>query len=315
MPLSEPGSFETLSERSIRDEASLALRPGHMLQPGHMLHPGQALPPGQALSAICLLAPLEKGRQALELSGLEGASILPCGRFWLLAEPVWLQDWTGTEGDAHLSDLSWVGPKALRHARQIEGLSRQAPVFPLPLGTLFSSILSAEERFAAHEGVIQSYLRDAQVQIELGVKVSFDRKALEQRLLEAAPDASGEARASGAGYLLRQRRVRELAGKVRTLQQGLLDGLLAALRPQSLAFLQLKRVSAQASEEGWEPTASFAFLVEKGGQEAFLDALEKEAGEVVAWCGRVEMTGPWPPYSFRPSLQDAEGPAHDDARC
>ena len=50
-----------------------------------------------------------------------------------------LAEFRGPRGEQNLADLGWLGPRALAHEAVIEHLMTQCSVFPLPLGTLFSS--------------------------------------------------------------------------------------------------------------------------------------------------------------------------------
>ena len=50
-----------------------------------------------------------------------------------------LEDFIGSSADERLQDLSWVGPRALRHEQVIEEVMQNSPVLPARFGTLFSS--------------------------------------------------------------------------------------------------------------------------------------------------------------------------------
>jgi hypothetical protein len=49
------------------------------------------------------------------------------------------QDFEGSDAEKRLQDISWVGPRALRHGEIISNIMRWSPVFPAPFGALFSS--------------------------------------------------------------------------------------------------------------------------------------------------------------------------------
>lgn len=261
-------------------------------------------PPGFETPSERGLPPTEAASLAIPEALLEGAVLLQGPDWWVLAEPVRLADWTGPEGEAHLGDLSWIGPRALRHARQVEAVSQRYPVFPLPLGTLFGSLERALERFSASETQIRGYLERVAHQVELGVRVSFNRARLEQQLVEAAMQEQGPSRAQGAGYLQRQRLARVASTQARGLLLELVDGLLEAVRPFCLDFKQLKRLHPDGEDKTWEQAGNFAFLLERVTLHAFEEALEQAAIPLKERCGRLEVTGPWAPYSFRPSLMD-----------
>ena len=81
-----------------------------------------------------------------------------------------------------------------------------------------------------------------------------------------------------------------------------MDSILERVRPHCLEFKQLKRVNPQSEDKTWEPVANFAFLLERTATHRFQEALEQAAIHLKERCGRLEVTGPWAPYSFRPSL-------------
>ena len=49
------------------------------------------------------------------------------------------EEFAGPEAELNLQQLSWVGPRALRHEAVIEEVMASSPVLPARFGTLFSS--------------------------------------------------------------------------------------------------------------------------------------------------------------------------------
>jgi hypothetical protein len=96
-----------------------------------------------------------------------------------------LDDFTGEIGEANLQDIAWLGPRVCRHAVVVEQVMATAPVFPLPFGTLFSSLSALEHEISRRSCEVASLLEQVAGCQEWSVEVTLDRfKAIDYLLGE-----------------------------------------------------------------------------------------------------------------------------------
>jgi hypothetical protein len=203
--------------------------------------------------------------------------------------------WTGEAGADHLKDLSWVGPRAYRHEQVVEAVMAAAPaVFPARFGTLFSSPDRLRATLDTRAEALRDYLRTVEGAAEWAVKGLLDRDRAAERQVDAPADASGTA------YLQRQKQKQDAAAALDdwldTVADGLFDPLAARARKA-----RVLPVPADAGREA-EVAFNWAFLVPSAAAEAFGDAVEAQSARYADEGVSLDLTGPWPPYHFRPSL-------------
>jgi Gas vesicle synthesis protein GvpL/GvpF len=91
------------------------------------------------------------------------------------------EEFAGPEAELNLQQLSWVGPRALRHEAVIEEVMASSPVLPARFGTLFSSAEALAEFAGQHREKITQFLDRVAGHGEWSVKGVFASK-LRRRL-------------------------------------------------------------------------------------------------------------------------------------
>lgn len=206
----------------------------------------------------------------------------------------------GPEAQERLADLAWLAPRAVRHEELIRFAMETGPVLPLPFATLFSTAPAVQRALSTHARPIHDFLSLVEGCVELSVRVALDRPraltALTDRLSAQAPPAAGP----GARYLA-QRKLREQAQ--RELDAHAASNADALLAPfAALARRSVHRRSVAHRDDGLTTSACLALLVPLGSLPA-IEALAQRQDDAARELGqRVQLTGPWPPYSFCPSL-------------
>lgn len=216
-----------------------------------------------------------------------------------------LVEFTGPDAEAHLADINWVGPRAVHHEAILEEIMRRAPIFPARFGILFSSEARLLEVMARHHEEIVSFLDRIAGRDEWAVKAYLDRnKATEAVAAEAiAADEAALPLSPGKRFLRRQRALSQTADKLTDLTEMARGRLRRELEADAVSLVE--RASSAAPVEGQrEMVLNFAILVPHAEVPAALSAVEKMNAE---WAPRgltVACTGPMPPYSFTPSLDE-----------
>ncbi len=217
------------------------------------------------------------------------------------------------EFDAHSAkggsrDVAWVGPRACRHEEVVERAIRYSPVMPVPLGTIFDSHESLENRLKNQHDVIKRFLDKVSGQDEWGVRGIVNRVgACEQYLRETLSVRSGRL-AAAPGARPPDRRGKRSA--VRKTMRRMLENLCKDLGEDLSRIAADRRVRQKA---GCESAArdkdiilSLAFLVQRDSASEFCARI-RTANDECDIPGLVfELSGPWPPYSFCPPLEEQQ---------
>lgn len=211
---------------------------------------------------------------------------------------------TGPGAEERLSDLGWIGPRALRHQEVLAALLAHGPVLPARFGTLFSGEEALAELVARNAAVVESFFGLVGDGVEWGVKGFLDRSlALESFVAAALARREGLAALPAGRRYMEERRLRaegekEIDGWVREAATPVAAGLTSLCREaRSRAVTR-----GSTSEAGEEVVLSWALLAALDAREGLHAFLEERTATLAARGLRFELSGPWPPYSFVPDL-------------
>lgn len=201
-------------------------------------------------------------------------------------------DFTGEQGESHLRDIAWLGPRALRHAAVVEQAMAAGPVFPLPFGALFSGWVALDQAIEDRAAEITDSLRRVADCQEWSVEGTLDRQQAVTFLLKEGLQ-SGRFQlpeAAGRRHLEEQKLRRNLAAEL----NGWLEQRFLAMQ-QELAGLSRESRSRRLLEER---ILHWAYLVPAHQSEAFRRTVSAMTDLHAASGLRLRLTGPWPPYTF-----------------
>jgi hypothetical protein len=203
----------------------------------------------------------------------------------------------------NLENLDWLAAVARAHDAVVRSaIGAEAAAVPVRLVTLFSEERSVRSLLRERGADFEAALRHLDGRTEWGVKVFGD------------PTASGESESDdtdevnpGTAYLLRRRAARAERERAVRAATDYGDRLHARLARLSVADRQHALGGAVAREGAGTLLLNGAYLVDDRSFAAFRDAVETVDAETGDAGVRVELTGPWPPYSFAsvPGLTDA----------
>ena len=258
-----------------------------------------------ALYLYCLARP--GALAAIDGPGVDGehpVNLIPFEDIVAVVSAVRVDEFLGPPAEARMKDLAWVGPRACRHEAVVERAMGSSPVVPARFAALFSS----EERLAAwletHHDAIARALDRFSDHEEWAVKGRLDRRRAEARLLAAALARQGGALSPspGARYF-EERRLR--AGIGRELDAWLKEvdaGIAGALLDHAVEFREREVVSGGAPDEAGARILNWAFLVPRSRVDDFRTRIQRINAEHGEDGLILDLSGPWPPYSFCPSL-------------
>jgi len=247
--------------------------------------------PGEAVYLYCFTSAGLPPPQAPGVAG-DPRAVHPTAGLAAVVGRVALAEFVGEAGENHLQDIGWLGPRACRHAAVVEQAMAAGPVYPLPFGTLFSSLAALDQEAERRRAEIAAVLRQVEGCEEWSVEGTLDRKQAVEYQLEAGLRSGDYVLPESIG----RRHLEE-----QKLRRAIASGLNAWLEPQ-LADIQQ---TLSATSRDWRPrrlrdetVLHWAYLVPVEHAAAF--------GQAVAALGerherhglRFRLSGPWPPYTF-----------------
>ncbi|MGO9773100.1 MAG: GvpL/GvpF family gas vesicle protein [Roseiarcus sp.] len=217
-----------------------------------------------------------------------------------------ITDYCGADAERHLADIAWLAPRVRRHAELVEWMTQWSSVFPAPFGTLYSSLDRLTAFMHAHEATIASFLRAVadKEEWELRAAAQFDDPDILDRLAcNAWPDWRNLSK--GARYMRLCRDRNALLDFGRAKATALVRDLIAELQPL-MTDIRQQGSSRPPDSSGSEPVARYALLVAKTDVAAMKERVREMAFRASRQHVAIALSGPWPPFSFRPDLKSPD---------
>jgi Gas vesicle synthesis protein GvpL/GvpF len=211
-------------------------------------------------------------------------------------------DYCGADAAHQLNDLAWLAPRTIHHAAVLRRAMEFSPVYPAPFATLFASRDTLSAFMLAHAPTLGAFFRavDGMAEWELKASACLDsRRALEALARDVWPDWAQLT--PGTRYLRLCRDRPGLVAARRAVMREIAAGLAERLQPPAAALRHLVLQPVPDSGNG-ELIGRFALLVPLNGEKALAQRVEARADEAAADGIKLALSGPWPPFSFRPDL-------------
>jgi hypothetical protein len=217
----------------------------------------------------------------VQTAGVDGSSVVepvPCAGFTCWVSSVDGREF-GEELQEHMEDLEWLANASVRHQRVVARLAEEREVLPARFGIVFRNAASLIEDVRRKQSILKKQLAHIQDAEEWGIKV-----------YRRAQTASVVAE-SGSDYL------RQKAKLLQRSSSSQLDATVVALARelQKIARDSAPAGTVSSGQANLEWQASF--LVPRRKRKQWDKVLQRYAAD---WHGKreIEVTGPWPPYSF-----------------
>ncbi|WP_033825621.1 GvpL/GvpF family gas vesicle protein [Kitasatospora sp. MBT63] len=194
---------------------------------------------------------------------------------------------------AHLEDIQWLEATARAHHAVIAALAEQTTVLPLRLGAVYFDDEGVRRVLAARQTEFGAGLDRLAARVEWGVKIYLEAAPAREPVPDRPPSSD---LGPGRAYLHSRRAARDRhAERYRAAEQ-------AAVRVETAAAgLAVARAHHRVHGDGTgagegENVVNDAYLVPEDRAEAFRAQVLRAAQGLSGI--RVEVTGPWAPYSF-----------------
>jgi Gas vesicle synthesis protein GvpL/GvpF len=215
------------------------------------------------------------------VDGLHQVEALPCDEFICWVSPVDHVAFS-REMESNMENLEWLALHGVRHQQVVAEIADCETVVPARFATLFSSEAALRKDLQGRASALAKVFARIADSDEWGVKV----------LAEEQPPvvASKTSAASGRDYL--QQKAARMTKKPER-NDAELQQFAAALEKAATDSAPAGKVSGSQPGLLWQAT----FLVARSRRKQWEAVLQQF---VKQWQGkrRIEVTGPWPPYSF-----------------
>jgi len=232
---------------------------------------------------------------------------LDLGELTAIVGTVPQREFVGPEAEERLRDLAWVGPRALRHQAVIRDLMDQGPVVPVRFATLFSDAGNLRARIVCHQAALLAFLERTRDQAEWSVKALYDRKSALARITErtlAERETELTALAPGRRYFEEQKLRKAVESELGTTLAEACRWLHERLREAASETCEVRLQAKAQSGLGLDMAANWAFLIARSTLETFEQRVDEPSGAGNPGDLELRMSGPWPPYSFSPRLDE-----------
>jgi hypothetical protein len=244
----------------------------------------------------------------VEGAGIDDASVVSlwrCGEIVAVISGASLEEFCGSGAEERLRDLAWLAPRARRHEAMIEKVMRHSPVFPARFGVLFSSAERLENLMQKHYETISRFLDQVEDQEEWAVKGRMNRAKMEAGMFSRALAAQAPSLPAppGARYLREQRLRLTVQKDLHSLAKNVCQACASDLCLHASVFRERQVPSAEINDNDGAPVSNWSFLIPCADRAAFLARIKKANVTHRPRGIEFEFSGPWPPYSFTPSLE------------
>ena len=201
-----------------------------------------------------------------------------------------------------LNDLEWLERVARAHEAAIARALDGATIVPLRLCTIFASEEHARAMLAERAGELSAALDRLEGKLEWAVKLLIDRERLQEGLRDTATEAAHEP-GSGAAYMLLRREERRLAEAAERAASGLAEDVHARLQDWAADARVRPAQNRELSGHTGDMILNGAYLVDRGKTDELRDLVEQLQLRHADVGARLELGGPFPPYSFVPETR------------
>lgn len=213
------------------------------------------------------------------IDGVHAVERLSCGEFVCWASAVDGAGF-GKALESNMENLDWLALHGVRHQQVVGEIARQESILPARFGTIFSGKEALRKDVEGRGEMLKRVLAKIADADEWGVKVYAERKAAQATV----------AASSGRDYL------RQKAARLKTRPErddAELKEFGEALSGVAADSAPTGKISGAQPDLAWQAT----FLVQRKRRKDWDGVLKKF---VERWSGarRIEVNGPWPPYSF-----------------
>lgn len=236
-------------------------------------------------------------------SGSEDLKSICIDDLYVIVKDVSSEDFSEENFKRHLSDLEWLETNAREHVEVINLIMENHEVIPFKFGTIFQAELNLRKFITDYSSSLKENFYNVGGREEWSVKIYCDRKTLTTQIDELSEEAATlekqiMASSPGRAYLLKRKKADLIENEIdricKNFGQENFDKFKSLSESTNLNNLLPKEFTGREDTMILNAT----FLVGKDKVKDFKELLEALENKGKNSGFLLEMTGPWPPFSF-----------------
>ena len=216
----------------------------------------------------------------------------------------------GERAESAMQDPEWVIPRACRHEGVVEEVMARAAVLPVRFGAVFSSSEALAGFLAENWDEVSGYLQTIADREEWAVKGYLDVDKAQAWLMEHDSDLSAQRAqmpaSQGARYFHEKRLRARVQEHLKAWRVCAARAIQAELGAHAVDACPLKLQSRDVSGREHGMMFNCAFMLQRGAIDQFRSQVNSAGTSFSEQGVTLEVSGPWPPYSFCPTLGAGE---------
>lgn len=231
-----------------------------------------------------------------QLTGVGGGLVraIPAGVLAAIASDVPLAEFGESALRRNLENMVWLEATAREHHQVIDAVAQQGPVVPMRLATVYRDDAGVAAMLAERDADFQAALRRIRARTEWGVKAYAAAPGSSRGPSASAP--RGAAAGPGAAYLRRRREQLSAQDNARTEAMASVQTVHDVLSRLAAETRLHPPQAPQLTGSKAPMILNAAYLLDDKRADDFAVAVAALAEQHPGV--RLELTGPWPPYSF-----------------
>jgi hypothetical protein len=202
-------------------------------------------------------------------------------------------------------DVAWLSQIATRHNDIICQLAKDGAVLPLRMGAIFRSRESLKAMLNRCQRTVAGFLQQFGNRQEWGVKLFWNKpcsETMEAHRGPPAPHCVAPAR-SGKEYLRHKKVEIDTRRATRAEVQHTIHVVEQRLAGEAEEYCRVRVLPTSLTGRGEKMLYNAAFLLASSAHDRWLEAIRRVRQEVCHNDLLLQVSGPWPPYHFCPSLE------------
>lgn len=199
------------------------------------------------------------------------------------------------------SDQQWLIDQAREHHAVIAGIHERSTIMPATFGSVYDSVDTVRQALTSRADEISQRLSTICESDEWAVRIYFVAEGALDRVLERDPDLKRLAQqlsdaSEGRSYMLRRQVQSRTQAALEQYQDELVDSVFRDFEPHTVIIQPEELKDHGGDSNRGEQISRSSLLVRREDRERFLSEAERIHVEIEHI--ELEITGPWPPYSF-----------------
>ncbi len=238
-----------------------------------------------------------------EVSGQETIKSLAFGKFYAIVKCVSPDNFSEENLKRNFSDLAWIDIHAREHIRIIGEVMKNSTVIPFKFGTIFNSAESLGGFIKDYSESLAENIEHLKDREEWSVKIYCDRPVLNRQIVGISDDVRNleeeiQKSMPGKAFLLKRKKVELVEKEVEKIMQVCGQSCYDELVEISLTTKINNILPKELTERTDDMILNVSCFINKDRVNEFLGVVEQSQEKYKNTGLAVEVTGPWPPFSF-----------------